>query len=147
MATDSPSQSSLPRAWTAQTVASLAAPREYSCVGGPFGSDLTTKDYVDMGVPVIRGANLTRPGLWLDESEFVYVTEAKADSLSRNLAYPGDLVFTQRGTLGQVARISPTTAYRRFLLSQSQMKLAVDDSKADPIMSASSSSPVLVSDW
>ena len=116
----------------AATVAQIAAPAGYSCVGGPFGSDLTAKDYTERGVPVIRGSNLSGVGHWMSESEFVFVSEAKADALRRNMAFPGDIVFTQRGSLGQVARIRPDARAPRYLLSQSQMKLTVDLAKADP---------------
>ncbi|UUZ77700.1 restriction endonuclease subunit S [Polaromonas sp. P1(28)-13] len=63
----------------------------------------------------------------------VFVTESKADALHLNCAHPGDLVFTQRGTLGQVGLIPNGTPYSRFLISQSQMKMVVDRSKADPL--------------
>lgn len=62
--------------------------------------------------------------------EFVFVTEEKALSLAPNKARPGDLIFTQRGTLGQVA-IVPDTPYLEYIISQSQMKLSVDPQKAD----------------
>ena len=41
-------------------------------------------------------------GRWV-KGDFVFVSPEKAESLSANIAKPGDLVFTQRGTLGQVA--------------------------------------------
>jgi type I restriction enzyme S subunit len=52
--------------------------------------------------------------------------------LLQNLAYPGDLIFTQRGTLGQVVEIPKTSAHQRFVVSQSQMKLTVNPEKACP---------------
>ncbi len=110
------------------SVNDIASEQRNSIVGGPFGSDLVSKDYVEFGVPVIRGTNLGY-GRWVG-GDFAYVTDDKADSLASNCAYPGDIVFTQRGTLGQVA-IVPNGLYQRYLLSQSQMKLAVDPLKAD----------------
>ncbi|ERE05316.1 hypothetical protein O166_10115 [Pseudogulbenkiania ferrooxidans EGD-HP2] len=62
--------------------------------------------------------------------EFVFVSEAKASALEPNKARPGDLVFTQRGTLGQVA-IVPREPYAEYIVSQSQMKLTPDPEKAD----------------
>lgn len=115
--------------WTTGVVRDVAAPK--GLVGGPFGSALGSKDYVDDGVPVIRGVNLGSPG-YFDSSEFVYVTEEKAyGELSRNLAQPGDVVFTQRGTLGQVG-IVPEGGYEIYVISQSQMRLRVDQAKALP---------------
>ncbi len=112
------------------TVGELAAQTRNALVGGPFGSDLVSKDYVRTGVPVIRGTNMGH-GRWVD-GEFVYVTPEKADSLSSNCAKPGDIVFTQRGTLGQVALV-PKKGADRYLISQSQMKLTVDAMKADAV--------------
>jgi type I restriction enzyme S subunit len=120
-----------PVGWFVGHFNDIVASNSYSCVGGPFGSDLTKKHYVPEGVPVIRGTNLNGTGRWVTEEDFVYVSEDRADELYRNLAYPGDIVFTQRGTLGQVARIHPRASFRRFLLSQSQMKGTLDSTKAD----------------
>jgi len=111
----------------------LKAGGHYSMVGGPFGSKLVSRDYVDEGVPVIRGGNLP-PGSRFSFDDLVFVTEEKvATDLFGNLAYPGDVVVTQRGTLGQVGLIPDDGPYQRFVVSQSQMKLTVDRSKADPL--------------
>lgn len=110
----------------------IRAPGDYTFVGGPFGSDLTAKDYISApGVPVIRGVNLGGTESRFVDDHFVFVSDEKADQLSRNLAFPGDLVFTQRGTLGQVAIIPRDTRYARYVISQSQMKLSVDPKIAD----------------
>ena len=108
----------------------IASDQRNALVGGPFGSNLVSKDYVDSGIPVIRGQNLGT-GRWV-AGEFAFVTKEKAESLSANLARPGDLVFTQRGTLGQVA-IIPSEPYNLYLISQSQMKLTADSSKANAL--------------
>lgn len=100
-------------------------------IGGPFGSNLTQKDYVAEGVPVIRGTNMEHHGRWIG-GEFAFVNEAKAKALGSNIAHPGDIVVTQRGTLGQVSIIPTTLAYSRYVISQSQMAIAVDSSVADP---------------
>ncbi len=116
--------------WTTFTVAEIISPERNALVGGPFGSDLVSKDYVPSGVPVIRGANMGK-GRWVS-GDFVFVSEEKADALSANCAKPGDLVFTQRGTIGQVALV-PEAEFDRYLISQSQMKLSVDPRKASGI--------------
>ena len=119
----------LPSEWTAGPVTALQSSAKYACVAGPFGSNLTSKDYVPSGVPVIRGGNLSSGALWLKEDSFAFVSEEKADQLLGNLAFPGDVVFTQRGTLGQVAIVPCDTRHKRFVISQSQMKLTVDDER------------------
>ncbi|GMQ83569.1 MAG: restriction endonuclease subunit S [Gammaproteobacteria bacterium] len=119
--------------WPQKKLELLASNERYSFIGGPFGSKLTSRDYVDHGIPVIRGSNLNN-GRYLDMNDFVYVSDSKVrEDLSSNLAKPLDLVFTQRGTLGQVAIIPNDGISDRYVVSQSQMKLTVDDSKADRI--------------
>ncbi|MEX2255042.1 MAG: restriction endonuclease subunit S [Acidimicrobiia bacterium] len=111
--------------WPNRTLRELG--RDRSLIGGPFGSSLVRADYLDDGVPVIRGTNLSTGTRWVG-GDFVFVSPGKADALARNLALPGDVIFTQRGTLGQVAIVPPT--YERFVVSQSQMRMRVAPDKA-----------------
>ena len=119
----------IPEEWKSSTVRGLASSARNAIVGGPFGSDLVSHDYVEHGVPVIRGQNMS--GQWVSGT-FVFVTSAKAKSLEANLARPGDIVFTQRGTLGQVSLV-PGKPFESYLVSQSQMKLSVNREVADPL--------------
>lgn len=119
----------IPEEWKSSTVRGLASSARNAIVGGPFGSDLVSRDYVEHGVPVIRGQNMS--GQWVSGT-FVFVTSAKAKSLEANLARPGDIVFTQRGTLGQVSLV-PGEPFESYLVSQSQMKLSVNREVADPL--------------
>lgn len=68
-------------------------------------------------------------GRWVG-GEFAFVSPAKAETLNQNKARPGDLIFTQRGTLGQVS-IVPSSPFPEYIVSQSQMKITVDPTKAD----------------
>jgi type I restriction enzyme S subunit len=119
----------IPVGWDVSSIAHLAAPQKYSVTSGPFGSKLGRRDYVASGVPVIRGANLAVGGGFQD-ADFVYVSESKADELVSCIARPGDIVVTQRGTLGQVGLIPASARHGRYVLSQSQMKVTVDDEQA-----------------
>jgi len=94
---------------------------------GPFGSDIKADNFVEAGVPVIRGGNLTHG--FVDEG-FVYISEQKADELRNSNAFPGDIVITHRGTLGQVGLIPKRSRFPRYVVSQSQMLLSVDDRQA-----------------
>lgn len=100
-------------------------------VGGPFGSSLISADYRDTGVPIIRGTNM--PGFLgtYVGGDFAFVDPSKADALSGNLALPGDVVFTQRGTIGQVGMV-PDDEHSRYVVSQSQMRLRVDPALSTP---------------
>lgn len=119
----------IPEDWDITTIHGLASPARNAIVGGPFGSDLVSADYVSAGVPVIRGQNMGSQ--WVS-GDFAFVADAKANSLESNLARHGDLVFTQRGTLGQVSLV-PEYPFDRYLVSQSQMKVTLNRKAADPI--------------
>ena len=119
----------IPKDWESSCVRAISSSSRNAIVGGPFGSDLVSKDYVAHGVPVIRGQNMS--DRWVSGS-FVFVTPVKAKSLEANLAYSGDIIFTQRGTLGQVSLV-PGKPFSAYLVSQSQMKLEVDRKVADPL--------------
>ena len=100
-------------------------------IGGPFGSNLTQRDYCEKGVPVIRGGNMGGNGRWIG-GPFAYVSEEKFRlDLAPNAARPGDIIVTQRGTLGQVAIIADDTPHPTYVVSQSQMAVNVDSRLAD----------------
>jgi type I restriction enzyme S subunit len=95
---------------------------------------LTSKDYVDLpGVPVSRGNNLTMAEERYIDRDFVFVSDRKAATLIQNTAFPGDLVFTQRGTIGQIGLIPQVARFSAYILSQNQMKLRSDGDKADSV--------------
>ncbi len=89
---------------------------------GPFGSNIKAENFQESGVPVIRGTNLNF--FKYIGGDFVFLSEEKADQLRSSNCFPGDLVFTHRGTIGQVG-IVPEGKYQRYVVSQSGMKLSV----------------------
>ncbi|WP_433826631.1 restriction endonuclease subunit S [Actinoplanes sp. CA-015351] len=91
---------------------------------------MTTSDYRPIGIPFIRGVNLAR-GIFL-EDEFVFVDNDKADDVQSANAVPGDLVFTRKGTIGQVSMIPRNPRFPRYVISGSQMKARLDPALAVP---------------
>jgi type I restriction enzyme S subunit len=124
----------IPARWEVSSLEDLQAAAPNAIAAGPFGSKLGRKDYVDApGVPVIRGANL-RVGGGFVEDEFMYVSQQKAKTLTSSFARPGDVVVTQRGTLGQVGIIPESATFPEYVLSQSQMKFTADANRVDPMV-------------
>lgn len=115
--------------WAAVPLNQVAVDR--GLIGGPFGSSLIASDYVPEGIPVIRGTNLVHGREVGGDFVFVSLDKFKRD-LARNAASPGDLIFTQRGTLGQVALV-PERGPSEYVISQSQMRLRVDPELASPL--------------
>lgn len=110
--------------WPVVPFYDLSAPGKSSFSVGPFGSAVTTVDYVDRGIPFIRGTNLAR-GIFVDGG-FVYISESKAEEVGSAVVGPGDLVFTRKGTIGQVSMIPRAPRYSRYVISGSQMKARLD---------------------
>ncbi|MCD0462966.1 restriction endonuclease subunit S [Roseiconus lacunae] len=91
---------------------------------GPFGSNIKTDTFVDTGVPIVNGQQLN--GLLLQDGKNNFITESHAEKLHKSLVYRGDLVFTHRGTIGQVSLVPNESEYERYIASQSQMYLRPD---------------------
>ncbi|KAB1156361.1 restriction endonuclease subunit S [Micromonospora sp. AMSO12t] len=113
--------------WPTVRFEDLAAP-EKSAISKPYGSAFTAKDYVDSGVPMVRGVNLGT-GRFVDDG-FVYISDSKANQIPGANLRGGDLVFTHRGIIGQVAMVPRSPRFPRYVLSTSQVKARLDPSLA-----------------
>ncbi|QBY41763.1 Type I restriction modification DNA specificity domain protein [Arsenophonus nasoniae] len=108
----------------------LAAPGR-SIISGPFGSNIGQRFFQDVGVPVIRGNNLTTDFKKFNDEGFVFLSEEKANELKAD-AIRGDILFTAAGTIGQVGMIPQSSKYDRYVISNKQLRLRIDPEKADP---------------
>ncbi|MCG9558000.1 restriction endonuclease subunit S [Vibrio kanaloae] len=115
--------------WVTTTLGDIALGRD-GAVDGPFGSNLPASCYQDVGIPVVRGSNLSVGLGEFKDDGFVYVSDSTFDKLSRSECKVGDIVFTKKGTLGQTGLITSEHKFDRYLLSSNQMRLRVDPTKA-----------------
>lgn len=113
----------IPKEWDLKKVADIKSEDKHAIAMGPFGSNIKSENFVEYGVPVIRGTNFNYAKYV--NGYFVYLTEEKADDLLGSNCKAGDLVFTHRGTIGQVGLIS-SGKFPRYVISQSGMKLTVN---------------------
>lgn len=97
---------------------------------GPFGSDIKVENFINEGMPVLNGSNLTSHKLV--EDGFKYVSEEKGNSFGKAIARRGDIVITHRGTLGQVAYIPYDSKFEKYVISQSQFRVRFKK-EIDPI--------------
>ena len=119
--------------WQMVTAADIALPQKGSIVSGPFGSNIGSRFFVDEGVPVIRGNNLTTaPEKFIDDG-FVFLTEEKAAEFSNCVALEDDLIFTAAGTLGQVGIIPKERRFEKYIISNKQLRLRCDKEKVEPL--------------
>jgi Restriction endonuclease S subunits len=117
--------------WQILTLADIAEP-EGGLVDGPFGSNLPASCYVEEGIPVLRGSNLTVGLERFKSNDFVYVSKETLRRLKRSECLPKDIIFTKKGTLGQTGIVPSDSHYERYLLSSNQMRLRVNTDLADP---------------
>ncbi|HFQ4987295.1 TPA: restriction endonuclease subunit S [Vibrio vulnificus] len=114
--------------WPKVTIESIQARSKGAIAIGPFGSRLKSDNYVESGVPVIRGTNISSSPNF--EGDFVFITSEKADTLGSSNVYQNDLVFPHRGAIGEVGIVE---ANERYVLSSSLMKLTVDSEQMNPM--------------
>jgi type I restriction enzyme S subunit len=123
----------LPSSWRRVTAEDIVLPVKGSIVSGPFGSNIGKKFFVEEGIPLIRGNNLTLGGKHFVDDGFVFITEEKAHELRNCEALPNDIVFTAAGTLGQVGIIPSNGKYKRYIISNKQLRLRANLEIADPL--------------
>ena len=125
-------KNTLPPGWKRVTVDDVKAPEKGAIVSGPFGSNIGKRFFVDQGVPVIRGNNLTLGTNKFIDKGFVYITDRKAHELRNCNAVAGDLVFTAAGTLGQVGLIPVDSRFPLYIVSNKQLRLRCNTDVASP---------------
>lgn len=118
--------------WEVATLQEVCLKEKGSIISGPFGSNISKKYFVDYGVPVIRGNNLTKDWVKFVDEGFVFVTEEKAESL-KTYARINDLVFTAAGTIGQVGIINNKCKYKEYIISNKQLRATPDTNIVDPL--------------
>lgn len=97
---------------------------------GPFGSNIKVSTFVPYGVPIISGNHLR--GYFLEEPSYNYITEEHAERLKNSVVYPGDIIFTHAGNIGQVAMIPDGCDYPKYVLSQRQFYLRCNKERIIP---------------
>lgn len=83
----------LPQHWQTKRLGYISAEYKTAFVDGPFGSDLKTSDYKDVGIPLIQLNNI-RDGKHLLQN-MKFINETKKQELIRHIAKPGDIVIAK----------------------------------------------------
>ena len=116
--------------WPTKTIDELKAKSRASIAIGPFGSRMKSDCYVPIGVPVIRGTNISDTRVLV--GELVYITPEKAEEVQSSIIFADDLFFPHRGSIGLVG-IVPSNGAPRYVQSSSMMKLTCDRSQVEPL--------------
>lgn len=116
--------------WPELSIDELKKSSKNAIAMGPFGSRIKAENFVESGVPVIKGGNLN--GDFILDDDFSFLTEEKATELKASNVFRRDIVITHRGTIGQVGIIPDDSKFERYVVSQSQLKVTLDQDKVNP---------------
>ena len=120
--------------WRECSVEELKSSAANALATGPFGSAISSRFFQSSGVPVIRGSNLSQDiGIRIIDDGLAFVSDDKASEFNRSIARRGDLVFTCWGTIDQVGLIDGRAKFSKYVVSNKQMKLTPDSTKADSL--------------
>lgn len=78
-------------------------------VDGPFGSAIKADDYVEIGIPFIRVADVTHGDGTLKTKDMIYISEGAHQAIKRSTAVPGDVIIAKTGATMGAASIVPLT--------------------------------------
>ncbi|NLY28481.1 MAG: restriction endonuclease subunit S [Alcaligenaceae bacterium] len=121
----------LPENWQWSNLQEISA-KGRSVVSGPFGSSIGKRFFVESGVPIIRGNNLSTGMEQFNDDGFVYLTPEKANEFKSHEALPDDLIFTAAGTIGQVGLIPKRPKFPKYIISNKQLRVRLDNTKMNP---------------
>lgn len=68
----------------------------------------------------------------MEEPSYNFISDEHAERLKNSIVYPGDIVFTHAGNIGQVAMIPDGCDYPKYVLSQRQFYLRCNRKKIIP---------------
>ena len=119
----------LPLTWRQTTLGEVAAPVPNAIVDGPFGSNLKTSDYVEEGVPVLQGKNITNDSFrWFDVR---FISDQKAAELKRSSVRVGDILVIKIGSIGYSAIVEDLNGFEFAIIPANLVKVTPDASKVD----------------
>jgi type I restriction enzyme, S subunit len=115
---------SAPVGWEVVPLQSIAKKYNGSIVDGPFGSNLKVSDYVDSGVPVLQGKNVTNDVfVW---SDVRYVSEQKAEEIKRSSVRVGDILMVKIGSVGYSAIVDNLNGYESAIIPANLLKISLN---------------------
>ena len=119
----------IPVEWEVGGILDFASQVRQPILTGPFGAQLGSNDFVEEGIPVLRIGNVQAG--FIDLEDLNYVSEKKAEGLSRWKIKAGDLLFARQGaTTGRNALAD--SRCNGFLINYHIIRVAVDETKCDP---------------
>lgn len=113
----------IPSHWRIARLKDIKADKPYAIVDGPFGSAISTSDYQEEGVPLVRIVNLT--GKTVDSSTVMHISPELAQSVNRSAFVLNDIIIAKTGAT--VGKCSINTTIDYGILSSSCVKISISE--------------------
>lgn len=97
---------------------------KWSFIGGPFGSNLKSSDYVEKGIRIIQLQNIGDARF--NDTYQIFTSKEKADELLANNIYPGDIIISKMGDPVGRACLIPET-HHRYVMCSDGIRLVVNE--------------------
>lgn len=97
---------------------------KWSFIGGPFGSNLKSSDYVDEGIRIIQLQNIGDAKF--NNAYKIFTSKGKADELLANNVYPGEIILSKMGDPVGRACLIPDF-HSRYVMCSDGIRLVVDE--------------------
>lgn len=101
----------VPNGWESKTFASLIKSGDITQIqdGNHGNSHPKSSDFVPSGIPFIMARDLTNGSI--NFTNCSYIARKQADSLRIGFSFPGDILLSHKGTVGQVAIVPEVDDY------------------------------------
>lgn len=114
--------------WQPTAIGDIASNKKWSLTGGPFGSNLQSRDHTNSGVRIIQLQNI-------GDGEFInkhstFTSEAKADNLLPNNIFSGEIILSKMGDPVARGCLVPGVD-ERFVMCSDGIRLSVNVEKFD----------------
>lgn len=113
----------IPNDWGVGRLKNIKAKKQYAIVDGPFGSAISTDDYCEEGVPLIRIVNLK--GYNVDDSTIMHISPKLAEEVNRSSFSINDIIIAKTGAT--VGKCSINNKIEYGILSSSCVKISFDN--------------------
>ena len=115
----------IPEEWEVTTIDKILVNQRNAIVDGPFGSNMKNSDYVDSGVPVFQGKNITgNRFVW---SDIRYISYEKAQELIRSKVIVGDILLIKIGSIGYSALIDTLYGFNYAIIPANLLKMSINE--------------------
>lgn len=120
-------QSGLPSDWEIKSIIELGNNKKNCVQTGPFGAQLHSSDYKNVGIPLLLIRNITDEGL--DTNDLPKISPEDAERLKRYSLQINDIVFSRVGRVGSCFLVTPSE--EGWIISGQLLRIRLEEDNVD----------------